>query len=272
MPEEFVGLSPDNVKLIQNKVKTVKYTLSPFPLNVFSSKEKAPKNTYFIHINIDKSTVYGCLYPILEDHIVITALGHLLNSRLISLNIPHSLSFGYNQYPSSYFAHILSSIKIPVSRLYKINMLHSLFKINKESLLTMLEPIVLSSDIMQLIKSILYMPITLYGEEVDFLNDFITPSGYFTTVLLNLYLNQLDIKFNLQFPSYSYARYNEEIIVTTSKNNLLFENSLYGLFDDLNMTGNIISVSPGDDPITSTYGGVFRVCTDGIVQITSKMK
>ena len=78
-------------------------------------------------------------------------------------------------------------------------------------------------------------------------------------------------KLNLQFPSYSYARYNEEIIVTTSKDNLLFENSLYGLFDDLNMKGNIISVSPGDDPITSTYGGLIRVCTDGIVQITERI-
>jgi len=269
MPEEFIGLSAKKVISIQNRIRTGQYSLSPFTLNVFSTIEDAnpPKNSHLIHMLLNNSKCYGLVTLIPEDQLVISALGLMLNLKFVSLGIHHSFSFGYNSYPSSYFAHISSSIKEPIYRFYKIDMTRSLFVINKECLLSRLEPIILNGDIMALIRSYLYIPIILEEEEVSALKDNIPPSGLLTNVLLNLYLNEFDSLFTKQFASFSYARYLEEIIVTASQDDLLLEQSIFELFARCNLAGKIHSIVPGGEPITSKYGGIVSLSSDGVIHI-----
>ena len=61
-------------------------------------------------------------------------------------------------------------------------MTNSLSVINKEGLLTKLEPIVQNDDIMNILKSFLYMPIKHDGQEwTSFMKETIPPSERVTT-------------------------------------------------------------------------------------------
>lgn len=211
IPEEFQGLAPEKVIDIQNLIKTGKYTLSPFRLVVFLAKNDAvyaPNNSYILHLQINSKNCYGWVAPIPEDNLVLIALGHMLNRRYLDLDIHYSYSFGLKTYPSDYYAHIRSSFKEPISRVYKIDMNRSLFVINRDSILSRLKPIVQSDDIMELIRSFLYMPVIWNGIEVSSLKDSIPPSGYFTKVLLHFYLIELDSQFYRLFPMSFFLYYN----------------------------------------------------------------
>lgn len=80
--------------------------------------------------------------------------------------------------------------------------------INKESLLTKLEPIVQNDDIMNILKSFLYMPIKHDGQDwTSFMKETIPSSELITDVLINYSLIELDNQFLQLFPSFSYTRY-----------------------------------------------------------------
>ena len=136
--------------------------------------------------------------------------------------------------------------------------------LNKESLLTKLEPIVENDEIIQLLKSFLYMPILHEGKDYSYImKDSIPTSALITDVLLNFSLIELDNQFHQRFPSFSYTRYVQEVIVTTSQKESLFESSLFSLFDSLNLDGKIISIGPGDKPMPCHHGGVISITEDG---------
>ena len=82
----------------------------------------------------------------------------------------------------------------------------------------------------------------------------IPSSVLITDVLLNYSLIELDNQFHQLFPSFSYTRYIQEVIVTTSQEESSFEESLLKVFDSLDLAGKIISIGPGDNAISSNYG------------------
>lgn len=263
MPEDFSELTAEKVLSIQNRIMNGIYSISPLQLYVSESinQLKAPSFNHIINVQIDKKMYYGYLTPIQDDQLVFMALGLMLNKRIQGLNLMKSFSFGLKANPTSYYAHI-SSIKGTISRVYHIDLSRSLRVIKKDCLLTKLEPIVNNNDIMRLLVSFLYIPIIHLGEEIS-LNDLIPTTGLLTYVLLNLYLIELDNQFHQLFPLFSYTRYVQELIVTTSKVDSSFEESLLEVLVRFNLAGKIRSIGPGDDPITCCYGGLVWLSVDG---------
>ena len=117
---------------------------------------------HILHILINDSIFYGSLTQIQEDKLVLMALGCMLNTRIINLNLLNSSSFGLKLRPTDYYAHI-RSIEGPISRVYKLDMTNSLRRVNKDSLLTKLEPIVSNDEIIQLLKSFDLYTIYVYA-------------------------------------------------------------------------------------------------------------
>lgn len=118
---------------------------------------------------------------------------------------------------------------------------------------------------MILLVSYLYIPIRHFGVEIPI--NIIPTTGTLTNVLLNLYLTDLDNQFHQLYPLFSYTRYVQEIIVTTSKDDSSFEDSLLEVFVRFNLAGKIKSIGPGDDPITCCYGGIVWLCEDGKIML-----
>lgn len=261
----FSELTVSRVREIQNQIRTGKYTLSPLQLIIINHNniDLLKGINYLHHILINESPFKGILTPIQEDKLVLIALGGMLNTRIIKLNLLHSSSFGFKLRPTDYYAHI-RSIEGPISRVYKLDMIKSLFRINKEILLTKLEPIVSNTEIMKLLKSFLYIQIIYEGEDMTYEKNRIFPTSEFITdILLNFTLIELDNQFHQVFPSFSYTRYAHEVIVTTSQKESLFESSLFSLFDSLNLDGKIVSIGPGDQPIPCYHGGLISLTEDG---------
>lgn len=259
----FDELTVSKMRDIQKKIKTGKYTLSSLQLIYNNKKDPIKDFHHILHMLKNDSIFYGSLTPIQEDKLVLMALGGMLNTRIVNLNLLNSSSFGLKFRPTDYYAHI-RSIEGPISRVYKLDMTNSLRRVNKESLLTKLEPIVSNDEIIQLLKSFLYMPILHEGKDYSYImNDIIPTSALITDVLLNLSLIELDNQFHQLFPSFSYTRYVQEVIVTTSQKECLFESSLLSLFDSLNLDGQIISIGPGDKPMPCHHGGVISITEDG---------
>lgn len=259
----FDELTVSKMRDIQNQIRTGKYTLSSLQLIVNKKKDPLKGFNHIIHMLKNDSIFYSSLTPIQEDKLVLMALGGMLNTRILNLNLLNSSSFGFKLRTTDYYAHI-RSIDGPISRVYKLDMTNSLRRINKESLLTKLEPIVENDEIIQLFKSFLYMPILYEGKDSSYImKDLIPSSALITDVLLHFSLIELDNQFHQLFPSFSYTRYVQEVIVTTSQKESLFESSLFSLFDRLNLDGQILSIGPGDKPMPCYHGGVISITEDG---------
>lgn len=271
LPDIFDELTLSKVRDIQNQIRTGKYTLSSFQLLVSDKKEDPIlniDNNHIIHLRGDDFIFYGSLIPIQEDQLVLIALGYMLNTRIVKLNLLNSSSFGLKLSQTDYHAHI-RSIEGPISRVYKLDMTNSLRNVNKESLLTKLEPIVSNDEIMKLLKSFLYMPLYHEGEDYSYIiKDMIPSSLFITNVLLNFSLIELDNQFHQRFPSFSYTRYVQEVIITTSRKESLFESSLFSLLNRLNLNGKIISIGPGDKPMPCYHGCIISITEDGRLVLT----
>lgn len=232
----FSELTVSRMREIQHQIRTGKYTLSPFKLKFFKQiahiNEKNNCYYYLMHMLLDDSIIYyGILSPIPEDRLVLMALGGMLNTRIIKLNLLNSSSFGFKLRLKDYYVHICSSIEVPISRVYKLDMMNSLRRINKENLLTKLEPIVSNTYINQLLKEYLYNKIIHEGEDYFYImDDIIPPFGFLTDILLNFALIELDNQFHQVFPAFSYTRYAHEVLVTTSQKESLCELLLFSLF------------------------------------------
>ena len=274
IPDIFDELTVDKVLDIQNRIRNGRYTLLSLQLLVVSSKEniKSLNFAHIMHLLINNEIYYGIVTPIQEDKLVLMALGRMLNHAILDLNLLNENSFGLKTILPDYYSHIIS-IDRPILRLYKLDMTNSLRVINKESLLTKLEPIVKNDEIMKLLKSYLYMPIILEGKDITYLmkDDSIPSSGLITDVLLNFSLINLDNKFQELFPEFLYTRYIHEVLIkiptTASKQVQNFEEQIVEVFDDLNLAGKIMSIGPGDEPLPCHHGGIISISREGILQL-----
>jgi len=105
----------------------------------------------------------------------------------------------------------------------------------------------------------------------------IPTSGFLTDVLLHFALIEFDKGFQRVFPQFNYTRYISEVFVSFSTSEMsklgnpleIFEQEVVSLFDQLNLSGKIISIGPGDAPVPC-LGGLVSVSQDGLIQVQEK--
>lgn len=256
----FSDLTVSRMRDIQNQIRTGKYTLTSLQLIVNKNLDSLKGSPYIINMSIDNQKVYGCLTPILEDKLVLIALAAMLNTRIHEWNIQHPSCFSFKESPTDYYTRIRSR-EGPISRVYKLDMLNSLYLINRNTLLSKLKPIVSNDEIMQFLHSFLYIQILYEGQDLSY--DLFPTSELITEVLLDFYLKELDNQFHLVFPCFSYTRYVNEILITTPHQVPFFESSLFALLESLELDGRIVSIGPGDPPIPCHEGALISLTEDG---------
>lgn len=261
----FSNLTESRMRDIQNQIRTRLYTLSSFQLVLKKNKDPIPGYTcMLLHLSIDNQFVYGYLISNQEDQLVLMALGDVINTRILNLNLQHSSSFGFKVLPTDYYKHICSIERAVVSRVYKLDMSNTLKIMNKKSILTMLQPIVSNDEIMELLRSWNYIQVLHEGEDVSYLIEDIVPhSSLITDILLNFYFIELDHQFHQVFPSFSYTRYMNEILITTPQSVPFFESSLLALLGSLELDAKIVSIGPGDPPLPCHHGALISLTEDG---------
>lgn len=253
------------------------YTLSPLQLYVIPKSQigelKRPKYHYIMHVK-DEPNICYCVNPTQEDSLVLLGLGLMLNQKIILDNLLMENSVGLRMQLIDYIN--LVCMIVNVTRLYKFDLTNSMKTINRENLLSKLSHIVMDGDILSLVDQFLYLPITdesgiEYNTGVN-----IPPSVHLTDVLLNLALIEFDKGFQRLFPQFYFIRYLNEVFVyfSTSESKLvetfsIFEKQVVILFDQLNLSGKIISIGPGDAPVPC-LGGLVSVSQDGQIKVEEK--
>lgn len=273
----FPELTSKKVNDISQSIIDGTYTLSPLRLNVFSKSQigelKRPKYHYIMHVKEEPNLCY-CVNPTQEDRLVLLGLGLMLNQKIIQENLLMENSVGLRIQLRDYL--YLVCMRVNVTRLYKFDLTNSMKTINRENLLSKLSHIVMDGDILSLVGQFLYLPITdesgiEYNTGVNIL-----PSGHLTDVLQNFALIEFDKGFQRLFPQFYFTRFLNEVFVyfSTSESKLvetfsIFEKQVVILFDQLNLSGKIISIGPGDAPVPC-LGGLVSVSQDGQIQVEVK--
>lgn len=273
----FPELTANKVIEINKSIKYGTYTLSPLRLSVFSKSKigelKRPKYYYIMHVNSQPNLCY-CVNPTQEDSLVLMGLGMMLNHKIVHDNLLMENSLGLKTLLKDYLGIVCS--RVNVSRLYKFDLTNSMKTLNRNTLLSKLSHIVMDGEIISLVGQFLYLPIKdesgiEYNTGVN-----IPSSGLLTDVLLNFSLIDFDKEFQRLFPQFNYTRYINEVFVSFStseskqgKTFSIFEQKVVSLFDQLNLSGKIISIGPGDAPVPC-LGGLVSVSQDGQMKVKEK--
>lgn len=296
-PEEFFDLERVEFQSILNKILTASYLPSDLKLILFNEgalmkDDYIYSNLTFDNIRINGKQCYACLYQSPEDRLVVSGLSYYLGKKMVSFERENKILLGFSARISYYFKNLISSsLKNPVSRLYILDMRETLSKINKNLLLSKLEKLVSNERMMSFIQAVLnrkiipMLPVSKRDTSInlpdcgevteddlskeDISIEGLPPYPYFSEVLMNLALIDFDKKFKEVFPSITYARSLHEIIVTTSQSDdadyLL--SSIFKLFDNLNLVGEIDSIGPGYSSLKTSSGSLIWVGNDGRIHI-----
>ena len=273
----FPELTANKVLEIKKSIKDGTYTLSPLLLSVFSKSKigelKRPKYSYIMHVNAQPNLCY-CVNPTQEDSLVLMGLGMMLNHKIVQDNLLMENSLGMRTLLKDYLGLVCS--RVNVSILYKFDLTNSMKSINRENLLSKLLHIVMDEEIISLVGQFLYLPIKDESGIEYHTGVNIPSSGLITDVLLNFALIEFDKEFQRLFPQFYYTRYISEVFVSFSTSESkegnpleIFEQEVVSLFDQLNLSGKIISIGPGDAPVPC-LGGLVSVSQDGLIQVKVK--
>ena len=291
LPDVFVELTEQKVREIQKSVKDGTYTLSPLLLRAFARKGDQKPGFFHTFPAKDESNLYLGINPTLEDSLVLTALGRMLNLHFLRVNLFTDKSFGLRTKPNAFYSTVCARGK--VLRLYKCDLTISLRTINRESLLLNLSHIVKDGAIIEFVDKFLSVPI-LDQSGRDFTAEMgcsIPTVGLLTHVLLNFALTEFDKEFQRAFPGVDYSRYIHEVFIycpkiSTSNTcsskqgktleseamqlSFFDEQQVLSLLDQLNLAGKILSIGPGDAPVPC-YGGLVCVSQDGQIKVKEKI-
>ncbi|CAK9165879.1 unnamed protein product [Ilex paraguariensis] len=221
LPDVFVELTEQKVREIQKSVKDGTYTLSPLLLRAFARKGDQKPGFFHTFPAKDESNLYLGINPTLEDSLVLTALGRMLNLHFLRVNLFTDKSFGLRTTPNAFYSTVCARGK--VLRLYKCDLTISLRTINRESLLLNLSHIVKDGAIIEFVDKFLSVPI-LDQSGRDFTAEMgcsIPTVGLLTHVLLNFALTEFDKEFQRAFPGVDYSRYIHEVFLSCPKTHLI---------------------------------------------------
>lgn len=257
-------LTEDQVREIQKDLTERIYILSPLKISLYDRREDLPderQHTYLVKYmdNIH----YGVIEVRIEDLLVLTALGRMLNHNLINIHFFSDNSYGL-RIKSLDFRSILSSQKDVLS-LYIIDFTSSLKTIREKSLLWRLSFIVKDMGIIDLVDQFLTLPI-LDEKGINYKNIMgwtISSAGLITYVLQNFALYELDVEFARVFPEVGYHRYVHEAFITFPRSMECmgedFPGELLSFLKQFNFESKIKLIRPGEEAV---------VCHDGIISVT----
>ena len=282
MSHELPSLTDEKVLDITNSLMNGSYTLSPLKICMESKKVNLnfPKFHHISKIfNFKKGQEsFAGFYTTDEDSIVLMGLGCMLNQVMIKKNLLMVNSLGYKIDISSFYKSLCASGN--VIKLYKLDLTNSLNHINKENLLSNLKKVVHNNYILELFQQFLNIPIqddeSIYDNEL--IVGFNIPlCGFITKVLLNFALIDFDNEFRRVLPELYYTRYVHEVYVSFPSSESMegmtfqfFEETINSiLYNKLNLDAKIVSIEPGDEPV-SCYGGLVWVRNDGQIEFDRK--
>lgn len=217
-----------------------------------------------------------------DDELVILALGGNLYVRLNEVAIFHSNSFAYrmDRNEQDFHKHILSWNDVldtggKVESALVFDFSSSIYSLSRTSLLEKIESVFPEERFfLRLVSSFLHTP--LIGVNLTTTLSLL-PSTFFSSVLFNFFLDNLDRAFDCQFPLHSYARYDSTVVIpilsgkNTSKASFL--SKFTDLVKDLGLTMTVVESEkdglffiPGGIIFTSKERGTIHIVKSGTLE------
>lgn len=269
MQEEgiLVSISHYQLGVIKNQIASGKYVLSPLRYMTHNKSEFGPfcRDTLNDYPDITIGSVslepnkFSYIKPgNKEDALVLMGLALMLLR--LSGNMP-PYSYRLEKKLESFYDSLPRRMGW-VDRLYKIDLTNSISIIDKNLLLERVHPIVGKGYVYKLISSFLTNPI-LDDHGNDYALGGIPPMGEMGRILLHVLLQDiLDELLSTRYPKIRFARFNQEIYISTHLGNEDFDaNVATKLLEELRLVGTIESIGPGDDPISCYYYKMISVNT-----------
>lgn len=220
---DLYSFGPDRAGEIQTAVLAGAYVFSPLRLEVFPKDH--PKTGFFHTFSVPEyPDIFFAVRPEEEDGLVFMALARMLNLKFLSSLVFIEKSFGLRKHKGfrDFDVEVVGWNK--VETLFYLDLTTYLTTLSRSHLLAKLEPVLNDPPLLQFLSSFLKLP-TLDEDGRDWsalVGAGVPSAGLLTSVLLNFYLDELDCAFIDRFPSFSYARYINEVFVTFPPNNREF--------------------------------------------------
>ena len=203
-----------------------------------------------------------------EDVLVLMGLSQML-FRLSHGGLPKD-SYRFENQDDSFYYSLQQMGK--VDRLYRLDLKDSLRLIPISLILEKVKPFVGDGSVYKLISSLLCLPIIdddgNHRSDISFGG--MPPVGDITRVLFNIGLKDIfDREFPKRFPGIAFSRLLNEVYISTRGNDeLIFdEKAGYALLEELCLDGKIVSIRPGDEPLTCYSNKIIFLDSDSKVHV-----
>lgn len=259
--QNLYGLPSCQFEAIIRCIISGSYVISP-QLSFYISKELLPPFLYYypdiaIATAPDSGLIYLTVPSAKEDIIVLMGLSLMLLRLAHPSFKPIGGAYRMENELSTYYCSLKQMGM--AERLYRVNLSESIKILPISLVLDKVKPLVGDGTIVcKLIESFL---------SIQKGNNGIPPAGEITRVLLEIVLMDIfDSVFPKRFPGVAFCRYSYEVVIATKGNDEFDEKAGYALLKELGLTGNIISIGPGDFPINIHKSTIF-LHNNGKVQV-----
>lgn len=195
-----------------------------------------------------------------KDELVLRGLA------LMIYQFTHYYSIEYENWVDGLLTNYLDKVKAIVqsNRLFRLKVKYPMLggSISRCRILDVVKVYVEEDSVVyNLVKQFLYNDF-LDSDGEDFPLHYMPDLGEITYAFENLLMNEIFEKaFDQKFPSIHYHRFLDEVLIscTCMEDSILFnERTLYTLLEEINLPGDILSIGPGDYPL-SLYNDMYRV-------------
>ena len=271
---ETYNFTANKVNDIKERILNGTFTFSPLRIRAFHIDDE-PELAFGYTFYCKNNPINYTIYSTQEDNLVQIAIGYLLTKVFLMKN--NSKTFTQK---NAYYESVCAEGN--VLRLYKFDLINTLMTKNRKDLLSYLSDIVMNHNFMELVEQYIYLPIQ-DKDGIDITSQIgccIPPVGPITEVVMNQIFKVLDNEFKRLYPSLSYNRLVYQVLVSVPKTyssqlgiklecENIFKEQVLTLFDQIDISGNIDSIGPGDRPLLCQRDQVF-LSKEGEIQVQIK--
>lgn len=214
--------------------------------------------------NNKDSRILSIIFPNKVDVLVFMGLSLMLTNK-VYVTLPKEKFNRLSSMEDSFYESLQKMRN--VDTLYKFDLTESIRIIPKSVVLERVKEYVGDSFVLELVES--FLNIHVIDDDGNDRSEFtsgIPLAGEITRILFNIVMIQIfDREFKLRFPGIEFVRFNDEVFVSTRLNDTVIFSERTGneFLAERSLSGKILSIKPGDSPLSCNMRKRFVLLNNG---------